>query len=168
MGPSGVLICDTQQRFLGTLADGFRQLGWDVHATCDDAEAGYRLLMWVDADQLPQIAILNLDNVDESLDFCRLLSQQEVLAQVQAIVFLDGTSDAAADFRQIGVIPLLESTDPWSQVKAVVDRLEEAQPSKDPAAQKLWAHQHVVLNHQHSEQTSSTPGRNSVASGKMP
>ena len=107
MGQSGVLICDTQRRFLETLTNGFRELGWDVHATYDDAEAGHRLLVWFDADELPRIAVLNLDDGDELLDFCLLLNEQEILTRVQVIVFLDELDDAAADFRQIGIIPLL-------------------------------------------------------------
>lgn len=172
MGQSGVLICDTQRRFLEALASGFRELGWDVHATYDDAEAGHRLLMWFDPHELPRIAVLNLDDADELLDFCLLLNEQAILTRVQVIVFLDESADTAADFRQIGIIPLPTSTDPWPQVKAVVDRLEEGHNSGDPTAllamQELRAHQHANLNHQHSEQSSLTAGLDSIASWRKP
>jgi hypothetical protein len=170
MGQQDVLICDTQRRFVGALASGFRQLGWDVQTTSDEAEAGYRLLMWVDPDDLPQITILSMDNVSELLGFCSLLNDPEILTRVRVVAILDETAEEGVhELQRLGMIPVQANGDPWQQVKAILDRPSEGMPQEEPNAtsmKTLRADRHDSPIHQHSEQMFPGRSRNSATAGK--
>lgn len=166
MTQPGVLICDMPGACAAALAEGFERLGWNVQTTRDDAVAGYRLLMWIEPEQLPQIAVFNWDDPRDLLDFCAVLKDQEVLDHVRVIVILD-EPEAALAFQRLGVSLVQTSTDPWVAVKAEVARIAETcaacWPGFSPATQTLRADLHASLNHQHADQPIAP-----VAQGHLP
>ncbi|MGI6417910.1 MAG: hypothetical protein ACOX1P_19830 [Thermoguttaceae bacterium] len=160
MRQPGVLICDMQRCFSSALVDGFERLGWSVQATHDDAVAGYRLLMWVDPEELPQIAVFNWEDPRDLLDFCLVLKDQGVLDHVRVIATLDGPGDGAAHaLEQLGVSIVQNSAVPWPEVKAAVDRIAESCAADWPGVcsteQTLRADLHSPMNHQHADQAIS-------------
>ena len=157
MRQPGVLICDMQRCFGSALVDGFERLGWSVQATHDDAVAGYRLLMWIDPEDLPQIAVFNWDDPQDLLDFCLVLKGQGGLEHLRVIATLDGPSASAADALELlGVSVVQISADPWPEVKAAIGRIAERCPADGPGAcptvQTLRADLHRSVNHQHADQ----------------
>ncbi|MBC8868352.1 MAG: hypothetical protein H8E44_02990, partial [Planctomycetes bacterium] len=83
------LICDSNRPFAETVAKELRSLGWTVHKTHDEAEAGYRLLVWYHPSELPELAILNTPDATGLLHFCTLLKEEGILELVSVIVLLD-------------------------------------------------------------------------------
>lgn len=157
MGQPDVLICDMQGHLAAMLAGGFQRLGWSVQATHDDALAGYRMLMWIEPEQLPQIAVFAWDDPKDLLDFCSLLKGQEVLEHVRVIAILEELdADTVLAFQQLGVSLVQSSGDPWPEVMAAVDRIAEGHaadwPGASAANQTLRADLHSSLNHQHVDQ----------------
>jgi hypothetical protein len=121
-----VLIYDADHS-AQTLVYEFRRLGWNVHETCDEIEAGHRLLVWHDPGELPELAILNPQEANGLLDFCSLLQEEGILARLPVIVLLDETLwEAVEQFERLGVIPIAKSRALWPQIKFVVDQLSDS------------------------------------------
>ena len=132
MATPEVLICDPDRPSATALAQRFEQLGWCVHTASDEAEAGYRLLLWNTPSELPKLAILCLPEGRDLLEFCTILSQEHVVELLPVIGLferLDGANEQA--FTSAGVIPVLRSDDNWPAIRDVLIQLGfHAPPTK--------------------------------------
>jgi len=159
MGKREVLICDVDGQFAERLASGFGYLGWTVHRAYDESEAAYRLLIWYNPAELPELAILNLREASELLEFCSLLKDEGIPALLTVIVLLDELDEAARgtaeNFEQLGVIPIVKSDNPWPLIKAVMDR-----QGSSADRQRLDDHDTELRNH--FDRSSQSKDRGSV------
>jgi CheY-like chemotaxis protein len=124
MATPEVLICDPDLPSATALAQRFEKLGWSVHTASDEAEAGYRLLLWNIPSELPKLAILRLPEARDLLEFCTILSQEQVVELLPVIGLferLEGATEQA--FTAAGVIPILRSDDNWPAIRDVLIQL---------------------------------------------
>lgn len=84
-----VLICNPDRTQTSALAARFLDMGWTVHATHEEAEAGYRLLLWNQAEELPALAILRLTPAKDLVDFCRILAEEDVTEYLPIVGWLE-------------------------------------------------------------------------------
>jgi CheY-like chemotaxis protein len=165
-----VLICDARPDSAESLASQFRRQGWAVHKTCDEAEAAYRLLVWHDRTELPELVVLDLHEAADLLEFCAALKEEGILALVSVIVLLDAAASHALDeLEQLGAVPLKKSGDLWPQINAVMNRLRGL-PSDDdqPGSETRRPDPCQSALRSHSGQITPAKARRSASSASTP